>query len=40
MVDKKIVVVATVIALIVAGFMFFLGIKSLNNYIESRKTRQ
>ena len=31
MVNKKIVVVATVIALIVAGFMFFLGIKSLNN---------
>ena len=31
MVDKKIVVVATVIALIVAGFMFFLGIKSFNN---------
>ena len=40
MVDKKIVVVATVIALIVAGFMFLLGIKSLNNneQYESKET--
>ena len=40
MVNKKIVVVATVIALIVAGFMFFLGIKSLNNneQYESKDT--
>ena len=40
MVNKKIVVVATVIALIVAGFMFFLGIKSLNNNekYESKET--
>ena len=40
MVNKKIVVIATVIALIVAGFMFFLGIKSLNNNekYESKET--
>ena len=40
MVNKKIVVVATVIALIVAGFMFFLGFKSLNNNekYESKET--
>ena len=40
MVNKKIVVVATVIALIVAGFMFLLGIKSLNNneQYESKET--
>ena len=40
MVDKKIVVIATVITLIVAGFIFFLGIKNLNNneFYETKET--